>query len=647
MLSLCGALSSWLSRDLAIYPGNMCGIAGSVSLEVGIEAKTPVAEMLASLIHRGPDGQGQYASPDGRCSLGHTRLSILDLSDAGTQPMLSPDGRFSLSYNGEVYNYVEIRTELEREGFYFRSGSDTEVLLAAFQKWGADALSRFNGMWAFLVYDNQTRRLFGARDRFGVKPLYYHRSAERLIVASEVQALHAVLGASHPLNESVVRTLASGSFDSHGTEETYLQGVKALPAGHFFELDLGRRSFEVKSWYRLAEVTVPSTYREQVEALRELVRDACRLRLRSDVEVATCLSGGVDSGAVTATIAELARQTQDNTFKHRAFCASFPGTPIDEKDQALRLAQQLGVKLNVLEILPPSPSDLEFAISQCDGPMHALAFFPIWSLYRFIKQSGISVTMDGQGPDEMLGGYRPLQEGLMAARELGDWWWYFDLYRTYAGQGETPQFSSKAFARKVLAQDLWRGPSARALREGRGDARFGNSLDESLFRQFHRSPLPGILQQYDRCSMASGVECRMPFMDYRIVEFVFSLDPRAKVGHGFTKRILRDAMRGIVPNETLDNRTKVGFNAPIVDWFRGGLREWMTGIIESKEFRESAYFDGAALQERFREFMSRPDPGWNEAWPFWPAVHLTYWTSNLKHLSAARRPSVAASLTIQ
>ena len=257
----------------------------------------------------------------------------------------------------------------------------------------------------------------------------------------------------------------------------------------------------------------------------------------------------------------------------------------------------------------------------------------------------------------MLGGYRPLMEAMEAAIELKKPFWLRDVYKTYAGMGESSQFSSSHFAKnewkklkknrldsfkrsfKNLAKGamfLKSGISApvseinRPLSAIRQPMEAFNSLDKSLFRQFFQNPLPGILQQYDRCSMANGVECRMPFMDYRIVEFVFSLPVESKVGGGYTKRILREAMKGLLPDETRLNKFKIGFNAPIVDWFRGDLKEFMLEHVNSSEFLNSGYFDGKDLRVKFNQFLDTAQPAWNDAWAFWPAVHLTWWLKNLK-----------------
>jgi asparagine synthase (glutamine-hydrolysing) len=507
-------------------------------------------------------------------------------------------------------------------------------------------------MWAFAIYDSNDKNLFLSRDRFGIKPLYYYKNEEKFIFSSEVQAIHKILGNGHPLNEKVIKDVAFGSFLNHGTNETYLKDAYSLPGG--FNLILKNNGkIEIEEWYKLKKIDVPKNFNEQAKKLKELLYDSCILRLRSDVPIGTCLSGGVDSGGITAIINSFKpeKNSRFSNYTHREFCASFPNTPINESNSAKMLAEKLDSKLDIVEIIPPSKEELEEAMKQCDGPMHALAFFPIWSLYRYIKKQNITVTLDGQGPDEMLGGYRPIYEALNAAIELKKPRWFLDVYKTYSAQGETVQFSSKSYARKALVVVIFKkiiiyitnilfwlgfskmkndldklfGKNKKTINFSRKSPGFNNSLDESLFEQFFQSPLPGILNQYDRCSMAHGVECRMPYMDYRIVEFVFSLPPESKVGDGYTKRILREAMKGIVPDETRLNKFKIGFNAPIVDWFQEPLRKFMLEQMGKPDFINSKYFNGKKIKKEFEDFLNVSNPQWDEAWKFWPTVHLAWW----------------------
>ncbi len=643
----------------------MCGIAGIFNFNGEDKIKDQIEILTDAVTHRGPDDRGVWFNSSADLALGHRRLSILDTSENGHQPMSFDNERYWITLNGEVYNFLELRKELEEKGCTFHTQTDTEVILAAYKVWGVEMLDRFNGMWAFAIYDTFEKTIFLSRDRYGVKPLYYYLNKNQFFFSSEVQAIHKTLGYSIDLNKKVIEDIAQGGFLSHGTTETYLKDVYALPGGYNLILKDGK--VELKEWYTLKKVSVPDTFEKQADVLKELIKDACILRMRSDVPIATCLSGGLDSGTITAMITTYYREQKNrfNNYTHKSFCAAFPNTPLDESKDAIRLAKQLNTQINILEIKPPTRSELTEAMKKCDGPMHALAFYPIWSLYRHIRENNIIVTLDGQGPDEMLGGYRPLKEALQTAIELKKISWFKDVYNTYSEMGESEQFSSKQFAKnelnKVIKEETrWfvknkilqikqfaqKDKIVKTKSSSIGSAHINsyelkaplmpvrqadqreNIFNKSLYGQFFQSPLPGILQQYDRCSMANGVECRMPFMDYRIVEFLFSLPLESKVGGGYTKRILREATKGILPDETRLNKKKIGFNAPIVDWFSNDLKSFMLEYINSDLFLNSNYFDGKKLKMEFDNFLNTESKNWDEAWKFWAPVHLTWWLNN-------------------
>ncbi|MBF0430933.1 MAG: asparagine synthase (glutamine-hydrolyzing) [Fibrobacteria bacterium] len=623
----------------------MCGILGSV----GNYARPLFETALNNLSHRGPDGEGIWEDTEYPVILGHRRLAILDLSSAGRQPMIKGD--LVAVFNGEIYNYIELKRDLEHLGHHFRTSTDTEVLLAAYQEWGEQMLQKLNGMWGLAIYNVRDKSLFLSRDRFGVKPVYYSTHRNNFSFASEVQALHVLLGYAHPLNGTVISQITSGFLAHHGTEQTYLQNVYSLPAGCNLTLKDGNKV--IKQWYTLRTVPVSGTLKTQAEELLELLENACKIRLRSDVPVATCLSGGLDSGSITALLntRKLENTNSSRTYTHKSFCAAFFGSPIDESAAATGLAKKLNNKLEIVSITAPSPDSLEQVMCLMDGPMPNLAFYPISQLYREIKNQGISVTLDGQGPDEMLGGYFVLKEALNTAMELKDFPWFFDVYRTYMACGETSQYSMKKEAKKVLQSVLqakvktwWKyflwhfksHTSALPYNVQGGDSGIsenfipkrpilGNTLDRLLYSQFFESILPGLFQQYDRCSMAYGVECRMPFVDYRLVEYLFSLPPRSKIGGGYTKRVLREAVKDILPDSIRLNKQKIGFNSPIVDWFSGPLKTYMSDQMASSAFLESGFFDGRSLRSDFETFLKSPAPQWNTAWKFWGPVHFTWW----------------------
>ena len=622
----------------------MCGIAGIVQFNNKPVSKEAIELLNDALAHRGPDSEGYWFGERGTVAFGHKRLSIIDKSDAAALPMCYR-GRYWITFNGEIFNFVELKENLRSLGHTFTTLSDTEVLLAAYDQWGEGMLNRLNGMWAFAIYDLEKKELFLSRDRYGVKPLYYFVNDNKFVFASEVQSIHKHLGSSHPLDTAVIKDIAIGQFQSHGTGHTYLKDVKSLPGGHSIVVDDGRVS--LNRWYVFPTQRSLDSFSAQALKLREMVVVAVKVRMRSDVPVGTCLSGGVDSGSIASVINELGRQPDEwmKNFSHKAFCAAFRNTPIDESSDAQSLADQKELMLDVVDIQCPTISELEQAMTQSDGPMHSLAFFPIWKLFQHIKAQGVTVTLDGQGPDEMLGGYRPLKEALQAAWESFSPLWFVDVYKTYAAQGESSQTSSRRSARLVL-RDFLREKfvclpkkmlSAVNLYDMDEDEtglqqsyvhrspKAYDSLNKSLYEQFFCSPLPAILQQYDRCSMAHGVECRMPFMDYRLVEYIYSLPAKSKVGGGFTKRVLREAMKGDLPDKIRLNKRKIGFNAPIVDWFRGGLKEWMLHQMRQEEFKENPYFDGKMLLMEFETFLDCPQPKWADAWKFWPPVHIAWW----------------------
>ena len=581
----------------------MCGIAGIIKFNGSSISTNEIDELTDSLAHRGPDGRGTWFNQNKNIALGHRRLSILDLSDAGHQPMISKDGFLTLVLNGEIFNFIEIKNELKDKGHTFISHTDTEVVLTAYKQWGLKMLDKFNGMWAMAIYNSKTHCLTLSRDRFGVKPLYYFYDENELVFASEVKSLHKHLGQRVSINDKTIEALLRFDHSYHGTDQTYLNEVKSLKAGSNLILDNGK--IELSQWYSLAKTKVPKNFDEQASVLKEILKDAIKIRLRSDVPIGTCLSGGIDSGAISSLINTFNANDDQrfSNFTHRSFCAGFPGLDLDETKDAERLANQLGINLDVEIVEAPSTHFLEQAMRQTDGPMPAFAFFPIWQLYGYIKKQNITVTLDGQGADEMLGGYYLGYEAMKGALELGDLFWLYDLKRTYgdihpkAQQWASDHFNNvkeekirqitqtlKLPVKKLLALiRLYTFKPLKVARSNITDPSIkDNTFEDALYNQFFKTPLPFLLHQYDRASMANGIECRMPFMDYRVVEYIFSLPAQSKVGGGYTKRVLREALKGILPDETRLNKTKTGFNAPTTQWFKTDLNEWFVSQISSK-----------------------------------------------------------------
>ena len=621
----------------------MCGIFGIVSDNKLNKNELDRIHSAGKLLeHRGPDDSGFWHK--GTVALGHKRLSILDTTDSGVQPMHCCNKRYVIAYNGEIYNFLELKAELKKRGYLFNSNTDTEVIASAYDCWGIECLNKFNGMWAFSLWDKENETLILARDRFGVKPLYYLKKDNYYVFGSEVKALDFWLGNNASINKYVMSEIAAGHRGYHGTNQTHLDDVLSLPAGHIAVINKGR--IKVNRWYNFSLVEVPESFDEQVEVFLELFIDACKIRLRSDVPVASCLSGGLDSSSIVSVLhnklnnQHIERGTNDF---HSAFSASFPNTFLDESEIAKSLSKDLGVSLNVLEISRPSRSSLEAALLSCDGPMPNLAFYPIYELYSYIRKHGIKVTLDGQGPDEMLGGYQPLSDALIAAFRSGNLLWGIDAFKTYRNQGESKFGSSKKNANKILlntlkqeilrpAKDIIRPFFRKPSKAIDYSMKMPDGLDafqQNLFGNFFQNVLPMLLNQYDRCSMANGVESRMPFMDYRLVEFAFSLPNSSRVGGGYTKRIQREAMNGILKDDIRKDKTKIGFHPPQIEWFSGELYSWLEEIISDSSFINSSLFDGNKLHN---EFFNYNKISYNEKWQFtgkfWGAVHVTWWLNN-------------------
>jgi len=621
----------------------MCGIYGILSQENLRDIEIKKIHNIGKILHhRGPDGEGFWCNDN--IALGHRRLSILDVSNSGTQPMHFKNNRYIIVYNGEIYNFIELRQELQNAGYVFKSNTDTEVVIAAYDFWGKECLNRFNGMWAFSLWDSKMKTLFLSRDRFGVKPLYYLKTKNNFIFSSEVKGIHSWQGKSASFNTKILSEISKGSRVHHGTSETHLENVLSLPAGH--NLIVKNGDIKIECWYKLSKVDVPESLSEQSEEFFRLFKDACNIRLRSDVSIASCLSGGLDSSSIVSMIhkqlANKAAERRPSNF-HTAFTASFKNTFIDEVQVAKDMSKNLGFDLNILEMEAPSVERLEVALKANDGPMPNLAFYPIHELYAFIRKSNIKVTLDGMGPDEMLGGYNPLADALKAAFQSKNLPWAIDVFKTYRSMGENQFESAKNIANNILLHSI-ADPFISLITGGNSSFKDKNnysnktpsgldSFQGHLFNSFFQNTLPMLLHQYDRCSMASGVESRMPYLDYRLVEFAFSLPNKSRVGGGYTKRILRESMVGTTPESILKDKDKKGFHPPQIDWFKGPMFDWMSDIVNDHSFIESPYFDGEKIKKDFNSYNSiavEDKKKWDIIGGFQGPICVSWWAQNNK-----------------
>ena len=606
----------------------MCGIFG----HIGAVAEQAALACTDTLSHRGPDGRGLWTG-DG-ATLGHRRLSILDLSDQGRQPMSYAAGRFHITYNGEIYNFLELRGELEKKGHRFRSDSDTEVILAAYAEWGEECLPRFNGMWAFAIWDSQERSLFLSRDRFGKKPLFYAELPSGFAFASEMKALFPLMTAVRP-NVALVRD-RKRIFQYESTAECLVEGIRRFPAGHCGWLKEGRLTLR-RWWCTLDHLPqVPERYEEQVEQLRALFLDACRLRMRSDVPVGTALSGGLDSSSTISAMAHIARTDRgariSGDWQH-AFVACFPGTPLDESRYARMVTDHLGIEATFLDIDPLKAIDHLNDYLYLFEEIYLTSPIPFMMTYGAMPCHGVKVTIDGHGADELFGGYSfdylhaLVDAGLNpeAAKAILDT--YYDAYPQESSQFRLPQkwlFWVKWHGTRIAKGILRPAPVSGGDRHHPAWERL-DTLNRILYASTHENVLPTLLRNYDRYSMANGVEIRMPFMDHRIVAFAFAMPWRSKLRNGYAKAIIRDAMAPYMPHEVAYRKSKIGFNSPIVDWMKGPLKTFFLDTIGSASFRECGLIDPQAVAEKVRRVIDDPQASFNMGEQAWTQLTPYLW----------------------
>jgi asparagine synthase (glutamine-hydrolysing) len=589
----------------------MCGIAGIYHLDGQKTDRQKLVRFTDSLAHRGPDGSGYTLHDEDTLGLGHRRLSILDLSELGRQPMSYADGRYTICYNGEVFNFAEIKKELESKKYTFVSNTDTEVILAAYIEYGADCLHRFNGMWALAIWDETEKELFLARDRFGIKPLYYTYTPDRLFAfASETRSFRFLDGFARRLDERLLQYNLSDSYSLEGEGYTPFEGIVQLLPGHHLLVKKGR-ALQQKRWWHIKDFVDPHSslsFDEQKEKFYELFRDACRIRLISDVPVGTALSGGVDSTAVYSTVFDIMATEQlsrANKDSQRAFTAIFPGLPNDEKEFADKAVAFTGGKINYTDIKSAGLAESILNDTVMADCISASPLTAISSVYAGMRKEGVLVSMDGHGVDEMLFGYRDmiysLYNNALWGGSVGDAENYskvlLDMYhaanREKAEQRFAKELSEKQQREKSLSwkfkrlirpsdisSDDYKKGNLPSLSDKPYDFGKEKLEDRMLYHEFFVRTLPALLRNFDRAGMMHGVEIRMPFMDWRLVSFVFSLSAASKTGQGFTKLILREAMKGRMSEEIRTRKFKVGIGSPLEYWMNGPLKEWTLDMVK-------------------------------------------------------------------
>jgi asparagine synthase (glutamine-hydrolysing) len=560
----------------------VCGIAGIVDpVSNRDELRGASRRMIARQRHRGPDGEGYYDA-DG-VSLGHARLAIIDLSDAGSQPMADSQQRFWITYNGEIYNFIELRRELEALGHTFRGHSDTEVLLAAYKQWGNRAVEKLRGMFAFAIWDGNGRSLFAARDRFGIKPFHYVADGRRFVFASELKALVEFLPRRRA-NDSLATQFLAWNLLDHEAERTFVDGILRLPPAHTltWTADLGVQT--AGYWTLRVSDELVSSARERTQRQREFAehfRASVSLHLRSDVAVGTCLSGGLDSSSIVGVVSEELRRrgTWQNGWQH-TFSACFDVPRLDERPYIQSVVRKTGCESHL--VFPSGEGmleDFDRWLWHQEEPVASTGSYSQYCVARLARATGIKVLLDGQGADEMLAGYRKFI--LVYLRQLAQAGRY-----AKAAVEAAAFFSSPAILKTSRLVDgrryLWGAAEpVSALFNGSGPParpsglEIGPSLARRIEADLFRFSLPVLLRYEDRNTMAFGLESRVPFIDHVFAEWAATLPADLRLSGGWTKRIVRDALADVLPDRVRRRKSKLGFSTPESEWLNGPLRPWL------------------------------------------------------------------------
>jgi asparagine synthase (glutamine-hydrolysing) len=564
------------SLEFDLYP--MCGIAGIIS---PAPAKLQdVNTMISCLSHRGPDGDAVWHNDNATAILGHRRLAIIDLSEAAAQPMHYLE-RYTIVHNGEIYNYKEIRESLSAKGHSFKTQSDTEVVLAAYHEWKNECLQHFDGMFAFAIWDEQEQKLFAARDRFGEKPFYYSSVEEGLIFASEIKAFKKTGVAKEYNGDLLLQYIANGFVqDAMDAGATFYHNIKKLPARHYLEFYPREGSLKITPYFDIDKSTITISPGDATQQFKELFFSSVQKRLRSDVEIGTSLSGGIDSSSVVAAI----HQLKAPNAPQQAFTASFPSFEKDETGFASLIARQYGLRHHLIS--PSSTEmmdDLEKFLSQHDEPVSSASVYAQYKVYQSAKQHGVKVILDGQGADEVLAGYSKYLHWFLQELYSGDmesfkkesatfnypFNWKNKLAASFPSWAaiQLEQKAVKNQRRSLFNKDF----IAAQLNKNSIHKPVVGTLNDILYFDVFGGPLEELLRNADRNAMAHGVEVRLPFLNDELVQFIFSLPSILKMHNGFTKYILRQAMDDMLPKEITWRKDKIGFEPPQEQWMKNPL----------------------------------------------------------------------------
>jgi asparagine synthase (glutamine-hydrolysing) len=610
----------------------MCGICGIINLQNKPVNETSIREMMGVIKHRGPNDEGVLIEEN--TGLGFVRLSILDLSPAGHQPMFSEDNRYVIVFNGELFNYIELQEELRILGYIFRTKTDTEVLLNAYVEWGEDCLHKLNGMWSFAIYDRELKTMFTSRDRYGIKPFYYYCDKEIFIFSSEIPPILSVLhNKPQPNFQSIFDYLVFNRTDQ--TEETFFEGIRKLQHGHNIKIDIKkpdrRDALSITKWYDLRSEVRKTEGFKSPEEFRQLFSDAVGLRLRSDVPVGVCLSGGLDSSSIVSVLLNDYDKLDLKTF-----------SAVYEKGQygdETEFIKEYTNKLKNMFFITPNAntlhSDIQKFVRAHGEPIPSTSPYAQFKVME-LARGKVVVTLDGQGADEMLAGYhyffgyffKDLLKHGRLWKLSSEIFHYIKLQKSIYGLKTFSYFMlSKSLRSRIRVKEkgYLKGDFVKLYSNSNsiaGTLYGSDSLQDALLDHFEYK-LEHLLKWEDRNSMWFSLEARVPFLDHRLVERTLAINDNSMINKGMTKSILREAMKGTIPEKIRLRRDKIGFDTPQDEWLRDpAFNELVEEILSPGSFITTNFIN---REKAIKLFESNRKGNANISKEIWKWIHLEIW----------------------
>lgn len=563
----------------------MCGISGIINRSLKPIEKKEIQEINDLIQHRGPDDEGFYIGKN--FAFGHRRLSILDLSSDGHQPMHYLE-KYVITYNGEVYNYLEIKEELLKDGYIFQSHTDTEVILASYDKWGEECVKRFNGMWAFAIYDKQKDIIFCSRDRFGIKPFYYTEINGKFVFGSEIKQLTAFYNEVY-VNKKILMDYLIIGYEDH-TNETFFENIYKLEQSNNLVYDLKTNNFSVKKYYELKQNTTLLDENDSIEKYRKQLAESIKIRLRSDVKVGTCLSGGLDSSSIAAIASKKYFEQSKSLFT--AIHAQSTESDNDESFFAKEVSAYCNLDLNIVE-----PSEQEFidiideVIYTQEEPFGSPSIYMQYFVMKKAKELKCTVMLDGQGGDETLLGYERYYPAYLKSLH------FIEFVKEFINSSKNSRLTKKQLIQYFIyfTSTKIRLKNLRKTNKFIKDTYFSKISNDILEKnvncylnifdlqnmEIFSTQMPHLLRYEDKNSMRHSIETRLPFIDYNVLETALSINNQYKINNGWTKYILRRVVNGILPKNVVWRKNKFGFEAPVKSWL--DVTE-----IQMKEFVENS-----------------------------------------------------------